>query len=73
MENHPEPSEATPLGNGQIDFADPTALGTHLIKRLEHFGAMESIVPGLTVEWALEVGNKAFVFKIRVMSPGEIS
>ena len=58
--------------NGQIDFADLDAIGAHMVQQLQRFGAMESVVPGATLDWGIQIGARAFALSVRVMRPSEV-
>lgn len=53
-------------------FADTAALGDHLIDRLRQIAAIDSIAPGSTADWGLQLGEKIFVLTIRIVSAEEI-
>lgn len=57
---------------GEIDLANPEALGSHLIGRLQHLETMNRISPGMTADWGLQVGSHVFAFTIRVVRPEEM-
>lgn len=57
--------------NGAIDFADLDAVGSHMVQQLLRFGAMESVAPGMTLDWGMQIGSRVFALQVRVIRPDE--
>jgi hypothetical protein len=48
-----------------VEFDGPEALGARFLDLLHRFRALESITPGLTADWGLEIDGKVFVIEFR--------